>query len=57
MKTSLIDKVRDRLADESSKLSTQESALDKAIKLSDIYSDVKPEEYKLPLTLSIGAIR
>lgn len=54
MMATLVDEVRDRLSKEDKKSTTLDMRIEKAVKLSDRYSSVKPEEYVLPLTLSLG---
>ena len=53
----LVDEVRVRLEKEDCKINNVSTRIERAIKLSDRYSAVQPEEYVLPLTLSIGLNR
>jgi len=52
----LVTVVTNRLAAEESRLSLEKQGIDRAIELSDLYSNVKPEAYILPLTLLSGEI-
>ena len=57
MKSTLLEQVQDRLGQQSSSGDSLAQHIERAIYLSDKYASVKPEEYVLPLTLSLRTVR
>jgi hypothetical protein len=53
----LVEAVTNRLADLNSPSNQQRTSMDKAIALADLYANVKPQEYILPLNAMAGFCR
>lgn len=57
MKMTLLEQVQDRLAQQPASVGARAGRIERAIYLSDKYASVTPEEYVLPLTLSLRALK
>ena len=55
--TTLTEKVTNRLAEIDSVPNRKSSSVDRAIELADLYANVKPQEYILPLNAMAGFCR